>query len=136
MSIRDDEALWFYELHEGDEDVYTDVLLVHDAEYDEGEFLELVLEARARVIDTFEDDTLSEAIARDLVARHGFLVVDDRRLRVAVTVSNEEGETRVATVDERAGAGVERDPEEEFRSLVLDVDKEDRRWGDRVEGGD
>jgi hypothetical protein len=130
MSLRDDEPLYFYELHEGDEDIYTDVLLAHHAEYDEDEFLELVLEARARVLDTFEDDTLSEAIARDLAARHGFLVVDDRQLRVAITVSNEDGETRVARVDERA-TPAERHPDEEFRSLVLDVEPEDRRWGDR-----
>jgi hypothetical protein len=130
MHPRDGEPRYFYELHEGDEDVFTDLLLVHDIEYDEAEFLELVLEARSRVLDTFDHDTLTEAIARDLEARHGFLVVDDSQLRVAVSVSAEEGETRVVAVDERAAATAV-DPEEEFRSLVLDVDKEDRRWGDR-----
>jgi hypothetical protein len=129
MNPRDVEPRYFYELHEGDEDVFTDLLLVHDAEYDETEFLELVLDARSRVIDKFEHDTLTEAIARELEARHGFQVVDDSQLRVAVNVSAEEGETRVVAVEERVAVPI--DPEEEFRSLVLDVDKEDRRWGDR-----
>ena len=55
--------MYFYELHEGDDEVFSDVLLAHDSEYDENEFLELVLEARAAVLDKYEEDTLSEAIA-------------------------------------------------------------------------
>lgn len=131
MDQQDTDARYYYELNEGDEEVFSDLLLAHDNEYDEEEFLELVLAARKRVMDTFEDDTLSEAIARDLARTHGFTVIDDRRLRVAVTVSAEEGETRVVGIDERAGRADDSDPDEEFRSLVLDVDKEDRRWGDR-----
>lgn len=131
MDQRDADPRYYYELNEGDEDVYSDILLAHDDEYDEEEFLGLVLESRARVLDTFEEETLSEAIARDLASRHGFTVIDDSRLRVAVAVSSEEGETRVVSIDERSAAAREVDPDEEFRSLVLDVDKEDRRWGDR-----
>lgn len=131
MDQRDADPRYYYELNEGDEDVYSDILLAHDDEYDEEEFLGLVLESRARVLDTFEEETLSEAIARDLAGRHGFTVIDDSRLRVAVAVSSEEGETRVVRIDERSAAAREVDPDEEFRSLVLDVDKEDRRWGDR-----
>lgn len=131
MDQQDTDARYYYELNEGDEEVFSDLLLAHDNEYDEEEFLELVLAARKRVVDTFEDDTLSEAIARDLERTHGFIVIDDRRLRVAVTVSTVEGETRVVGIDERGTANPDADPDEEFRSLVLDVDKEDRRWGDR-----
>jgi hypothetical protein len=131
MDQRDADTRYYYELNEGDEDVYSDILLSHDNEYDEDEFLGLVLEARGRVLDTFEEESLGEAIARDLAARHGFTVIDDRLLRVAVSVSSEEGETRVVGVDERGAANGDLDPEEEFRSMVLDVDKEDRRWGDR-----
>lgn len=130
MTLRDNLPLYFYELHEGDEDVFTDVLLAHDLEYDDQEFLELVLEARSRVIERFEEDTLTEAIARDLEARSGFAVVDERMLRVSVVVSGEEGET--AVVDVEVGRTVlEDDPEERYRSMVLDVEKEDRRWGER-----
>ncbi|MFO1539586.1 MAG: hypothetical protein ACKOTZ_03930 [Chloroflexota bacterium] len=132
MDEHDTDPRHYYELNEGDGEVFSDLLLAHDTEYDEEEFLELVLAARRRVIDTFEEDTLSEAIARDLARTAGFTVIDDRRLRVAVTVSAEEGETRVVGIDERSGAlADDGDPDEEFRSLVLDVDKEDRRWGDR-----
>lgn len=121
---------YFYELDEADDDLFTDVLLAHEREYDEEEMLELVLAARARVLETFEEDSLAEAIARDLERRHGFTVVDDRQIRVAIHVSAEEGETRVVGTEERSAepAG---DPDELFRTLVLDVDKEDRRWGDR-----
>jgi hypothetical protein len=51
MSLRDGEPVWFYELHEGDDDVFSDVLLYHDTEYDEQELLELVLEARTAVLE-------------------------------------------------------------------------------------
>jgi hypothetical protein len=130
MSLRDNLPLYLYELHEGDEDVFTDVLLAHEMEYDDQEFLELVQESRKRVLDTFEEDSLTEAIARDLEARAGFVVLDDRVLRVAVEVSAEEGETKVVNVNE--GPGLMEDADEErYRSLVFDVEKEDRRWGER-----
>ena len=95
-------------------------------EYDEQELLDLVLEARSTVLENYTEDTLSEAIASELARKHGFLVVDDSQLRAAVTVSAHEGETAVAPVDEVPG----RAPvDDEFRSLLVDVDKEDRRWG-------
>ncbi|MFN8621610.1 MAG: hypothetical protein U0869_12785 [Chloroflexota bacterium] len=130
MSLRDNLPLYFYELHEGEEDVFTDVLLASEVEYDDQEFLELVLASRKRLLDSFEEDSLTEAIARDLEARHGFVVVDDRVLTVAVTVSAEEGETQVAVIGDVGGV-LEDDPDERYRSLVFDVEKEDRRWGER-----
>jgi hypothetical protein len=126
MSLRDGEPVWFYELHEGDDDVYSDVLLAHDAEYDERELLELVLEARVAVLDTYTEDTLSEAIANELARRHGFLVVDDSQLRVAINVSAQEGETAVANVDL---GPVGRDDDDDHRSILIDVEPEERLWG-------
>ncbi len=126
MSLRDGEPVWFYELHEGDDDVYSDVLLYHDTEYDERELLELVLEARAAVLDTYTEDTLSEAIANELARRHGFLVVDDSQLRVAINVSAQEGETAVANVDL---GPVGRDDDDDHRSILIDVEPEERLWG-------
>ncbi len=119
------QTLYFYELHEGDEDIFSDVLLAHDVEYDEDEFLELVLEARRDVVETFEEDTLVEAIANELQRRHGFLHIDDSRLRVAVNVSSNEEETRVAQLEERAGGG-ESEEDEDYRSLLIEIDPEDR----------
>ncbi len=125
MATRAD-SLYFYELHEGDEDVFSDVLLAHEIEYDEDEFLELVREAQRDVLDTFEEDTLVEAIANELQRRHGFLHIDDSRLRVAVKVSSSEEETQVAQLEERAGTG-EREEDEDYRSLLIEIDPEDRR---------
>jgi hypothetical protein len=129
MALREGESIYFYELHEGDDEVFSDILLAHDAEYDEQEFLELVLEARAKVLETYEQDSLSEAIAYELHATHGFLPIDDAQLRVAVNVSAEDGETAIASVDERSAARVGAPEGEDFRSLVLDVELDDSVWG-------
>ena len=118
--------MYFYELHEGDEDVFSDALLAHDVEYAEDEFLELVLEARTQVIETFEEQTLVEAIANELQRRHGFLHIDDSRLRVAVNVSANEGETQVTDVDERR-ADDQGEGDEDYRSLLIERDPEDPR---------
>jgi hypothetical protein len=126
MALRDGDPVWFYELHEGDDDLFADVLLAHDVEYDEQELLDLVLEARTAVLETYTEDTLSEAIGNELARKHGFLVVDDSQLRAAVTVSAREGETAVAPVDETPGSAPVGDG---YRSLLVDIDKEDRRWG-------
>jgi hypothetical protein len=128
MAMRDGDRMYFYELHEGDEDVFSDILLAHDAEYDENEFLEMVLEARTAILDSYTEETLSEAIAKELEKRHGFLPIDDRQLRASVNVSGEEGETKLAVIDERS-PGMPMKEEDDFRSLVLDVELDDSVWG-------
>lgn len=129
MALRDGEIpLFFYELHESDSDIFADVLLAHETEYDENEFLELVLESRARVLDSYTQDSLIEGIAADLAERSGFLVIDDTQLRVAVNVSSEEDGTFVADVDETGGRGGGKD--DSFRTMLVDVDPEDTVWGD------
>ncbi len=116
--------MYFYELHEADDDLFTNVLLTHDAEFNEEEFLELVLESRSRILTTFEEDSLVEAVANDLERRHGFLHIDDSRLRVSVNVSVNEDETTVSELEE--GAGTSDDDDEAYRSLLVEVDPEDR----------
>lgn len=129
MTARDGDAppYYFYELHESDSDLFADVLLAHATEYDEAEFLDLVLEAREKVIDAYETDSLIEAVAAELSARAGFLIVDDSQLRVAVNVSSEEDATFVADVDEtvRVGGGSRND----FRTMLVDVEPDDAAWG-------
>ena len=127
MTSRDGDAppYYFYELHESDTDLFSDVLLAHETEFDESEFLELVLEARKRVIDGYEADSLVEAVAADLAEKAGFLVVDDSQLRVAVNVSADDDGTFVADVDE-VGGGRGRG---EFRTLLVDVEPDDAAWG-------
>ena len=87
------ERVYFYELSESDDEIFANLLLAHDAEYDEREFLEMVLEAREAVLNSFTEDSLIEGVGAELERRHGFVHVDEN-LRAAVRVSAEEGETR------------------------------------------
>ena len=70
--------LFFYELHEGATDLLTDAVLVSDTEHAPEAFASLVLAARTAVVDTFEEDTLVEAIARELERSHGFTYAGTR----------------------------------------------------------
>jgi hypothetical protein len=122
-------SVYFYELHESDDELFSEVLLAHDAEYDEQEFLELVLEARQAVIESFEEDSLIEAVANQLERTHGFVHIDDNQLRAAINVSVHEGETTITPVEER-GPAAEEDEEADFRTLLIDVEPEEQRWRD------
>ena len=128
VSTRDGDAPlhYFYELHESDSDLYADVLLAHHTEYDEAEFLELVLDARKRVIDGYSQESLIEAVAADLAAHAGFVVIDDTQLRVAVNVSAEEDGTFVAEMEQMGRVG---SSSGDFRTLLLDVEPDDAVWG-------
>jgi hypothetical protein len=112
----------FYELHEGDEEVYSDVLLAHEDEMDPEDFFELVQSIRRRVQDTYEDDTLIEAIAIELERDHGFTFISDERLTAAVNVSVEESENYLAEIDRGDADLDERDAD--FRSIVAEFDPE------------
>ena len=129
VTARDGDAppYYFYELHESDTDLFADVLLAHETEYDESEFLELVLEARKKVLDEFEADSLIEAVAVELSERAGFLIIDDSQLRVAVNVSSEDEGTFVSDVDETSGVGGSR--RDDFRTMLVDVEPDDAAWG-------
>lgn len=102
--------LFFYELHEGATDLLTDALLVTEQEYTPEAFAALVVAARAAVVDRFEDDTLVEAIARELERRHGFTYVGDEKLTASMSVGLEEADTYLVEVSP------------EFRSLIAEVD--------------
>ena len=101
----------FYELHEGDDDVFADLLLVRDEEMEPEEFFELVQSIRRRVIEGFEQSTLVEAIADELERDYGFIAVTDERLTAAVNVSRDEEENFLADLDAPRGvAGLRVDP--------------------------
>ena len=89
----------FYELHEGDDDVFADLLLVREEEMEPEEFFDLVQSIRRRIIDSFEANTLIEAIADELERDHGFIAISDDRLTAAVNVSREEEENFIADLD-------------------------------------
>ncbi len=89
--------MFFYEIHEGDEELGTAVLLGHEQRFDPLDFFALVKKARALVMDSFEEDTLSEAIANELQRSHGFVHVTDDLLVASVNVDQEEENTYLVT---------------------------------------
>ena len=108
--------MYFYELHEGDDDVFTDLLLVHDEQIEPEDFFELVQAIRAQVQDRFEEDTLIEAIALELEREHGFTFVSDARLTASVHVSPDEKENRLISADDEISESAE------FRTLLAEFD--------------
>ena len=91
--------MFFYELHEGDDEVYSDVILYSDSEWEPDEFFDLVQSIRRRIQDSYTHDTLIEAIATVLEREHGFLYVSDDRLTAAVNVSTQENENFLAELE-------------------------------------
>ena len=101
--------MYFYELHEGDDDLFSDLLLAREEEMDPELFFETVQSIRRRVQDSFEQDTLIEAIADILGREHGFIVVSDDRLSAAVNVSRLDDDNFLAELE--SGDGSLGDPE-------------------------
>ena len=91
--------MFFYELHEGDDEVFSDVILYSDSEWEPDEFFDLVQSVRRRVQDSYPQDTLIEAIATVLEREHGFLFISDDRLSAAVNVSKQEDDNFLAELD-------------------------------------
>jgi hypothetical protein len=126
--------VFFYELHEGDDEVYSDVLVVSESEWEPQEFFELVQRIR-RDIKEYSEDTLIEAIANVLERDHGFVFVSDERLVAAVNVSTEEADNFLADLD--AGYGDRDDdddddddddeePKGDYRTLLAELDLDDK----------
>lgn len=103
--------LFFYELHEGATDLMTDALLVSEADHTPGQFESMVQAARAAVLETFEEDTLVEAIARELERSHGFTYIGDEKLRASMSVGTEDEDTYLV------------EQSEEFRSIVVEMER-------------
>lgn len=91
--------MFFYELHEGDTEVYSDVLLYSDSEWEPDEFFDLVQTVRRRIQDNHTHDTLIESIAAELEREHGFLFISDDRLTAAVNVSTSDDDNFLADLD-------------------------------------
>ena len=114
--------MYFYELHEGDDDVFSDVLLASDVEYSPEDFFELVQEIRRRIQDSFEDDTLIEAIAVELEREHGFTFVSDERLTAAVNVSRDDEDNFLAAL---GGEDADVDGDARFRTVYAEFEPPD-----------
>ena len=108
--------MYFYELHEGDDDVFSDLLLVNDEQMEPEDFFELVQAIREKVQATFEEDTLIEAIALELEREHGFTFVSDARLTASVHVSPDDDENRLISADDEIMESAE------FRTLLADFE--------------
>ena len=103
--------LHFYELHEGATDLLTNALLVSERVYSGAEFDTLVRAARAAVIDTFEEDTLVEAVARELERTHEFTYIGDEKLATSMSIGVRDEDTFLV------------EPSSEFRSIVVELDR-------------
>jgi hypothetical protein len=113
--------LYFYELHEGDDEIFSDLLLVHDELFEPEDFFELVQAVRAKIQDSYVGDTLIEAIARELEHDHGFTFIDDARLTASVHVSESDDENRLIDLDDELDGGAEG-----YRSILADFDPDAR----------
>jgi hypothetical protein len=107
--------VFFYELREGDDDIFADLLLVREEEVDPDEFFELVQSIRVRIQETFEQDTLIEAIAEELERDHGFVAITDDRLSASVNVSKVEDDNYLADLD------TEDDDTPDYRGIFVDL---------------
>ena len=95
--------VFFYEIHEGDEDLGTAVLLAHERRFDSVDFLALVKKARTLLVDSYEEESLSEAIANELARSQGFIHVTDDLLVASVNVDEtEEGTFLVDDHEEKS----------------------------------
>jgi hypothetical protein len=103
--------LYFYELHEGATDLMTDALLVSEQRHTPDEFAVLVQTARRRVLETFEEDTLVEAIARELERSAGFTYISDEKLVASMSVGMTDEDTFLV------------EQSDEFRSMVVELEK-------------
>ena len=89
----------FYELHEGDNDVFADLLLAREDEMAPEDFFDLVQSIRRRIQDTHARSTLVEGIAEELERDYEFITVSDDRLTAAVNVSKDDDENFLADLD-------------------------------------
>ena len=122
--------MFFYELHEGDNEVYADVLVVSESEWEPDEFFELVQSIRRRIQDTYHHDTLSEAIAVELEREHGFIHVSDDSLVASVNVSLDEDENFLARTEVELADSEEDDDDDDddedddpdYKAVIVEFD--------------
>ena len=102
--------LFFYELHEGATDLMTDALLVSEQEHSPEAFAGLVEQARQAVVSTFEEDTVVEAIARELERSNGFTYIGDEKLTASMSVGAEADDTFLV------------EQSDDYRTIVAELD--------------
>jgi hypothetical protein len=114
----------FYELHEGDAEVFYDVLLFREQEMDPEEFFSVVQSIRRQVQESYATDSLIEAIAIELERNYDFVFVSDDRLTAAVNVSKVEDDNFLADLEgEDYPEGDGEDPD--FATIYAEVETSD-----------
>ena len=89
----------------------SDALLVSERELAPDAFAALVEQARAAVIDTYEEDTLVEAVARELERSQGFTYLGDEKLTASMSIGQDVEDTFLV------------DRSDEFRSIVAELER-------------
>lgn len=124
-------VVYFYELHEGDDDLFSDLILARETEMDADVFFDIVQTIRRRIQDSFTHDTLIEAIAEELEQDYEFIAITDDRLQAAVSVSKKEDDNFLAELGPLDDDDEDRDdsPDEadgatdgDLRSLYVDLE--------------
>jgi len=123
--------VFFYELREGDNEVFAEVIVVSESEWEPDEFFELVQSIRRRIQDTYVHDTLSEAIAVELEREHGFVYVSDDSLVASVNISTDDSDNFLArTAVQMADAEEDDDDDDDdddeedpdYKAVIVDFD--------------
>ncbi len=108
--------MFFFELREGDNDIFSDLIVTREEPMEPEEFFELVQSIRRQVLETYEQDTLIEAIAEELERNHGFVAITDDRLSASVNVSAGDDDNYLAELDTD-------DEGPDFRGIFIDIDQ-------------
>lgn len=85
--------MYFYEIHEPDDELGAAVLLGHEERFEPFEFFALVKRARSLLKGSFEEGSLAEAIANELQRTSEFLHVTDELLVASVSVGETDEDT-------------------------------------------
>jgi hypothetical protein len=115
----------FYELHEGDADLFFDVLLFREEEMDADEFFTIVQSIRRQIQDSYEAESLIEAIAEELERNYGFVFVSDDRQTAAVNVSKVEDDNFLADLDTAESEENEVTGDADYRGVYADFDPQE-----------
>ncbi len=107
--------MFFYELREGDDAIFSDLLLTREEEMDADEFFEVVQSIRHRIQDSYEEETLIEAIADVLEREYEFIPILDDRLSASVNVSKNEDDNYLADLD------TENEDGPDYRGVFVDL---------------
>ena len=114
--------MYFYELHEGDDDLFADLLLAREDEMDPEEFFQTVQSIRERVLDSHRHDTLIEAIADELERDYGFIFISDDRLTAAVNVSRDPDENFLADLEGEDVEQEQSESDDDFLTILAERD--------------